>query len=327
MNFVALLEPLAAMAPSGMRLGASALVPDADQLQADLLVPAIRATLHGVAGDEIAGTLEHASRSVSHALGAGTILDGIAGRASQAVEAAIRDITQIAQQCLAEVVQHIVQNASSVGPASAFGAAGVVPIVEEHKLQAQERLGALGTEMHGLTQEVSAVQFAQAPGLDAPVSPASAALPAAPPSEVSTPQPARPSFENAGMASSDMTGSSSEAPNPQAAAAVEAAKSALGTPYQWGGNTPGVGLDCSGLTKWAYAQAGVDIPRTADQQAIGMQVSMDQLAPGDLVVWDGHVAMYIGDGQIIEAGDPVQINPVRTDNIGMNFLGFYRPTA
>ena len=44
-------------------------------------------------------------------------------------------------------------------------------------------------------------------------------------------------------------------------------------------------------------------------------------------MWDGHVAMVVGGGQMIEAGDPVQINPIRQDNIGMAFKGFYRPTA
>ncbi|MDN8624015.1 C40 family peptidase [Corynebacterium kroppenstedtii] len=115
--------------------------------------------------------------------------------------------------------------------------------------------------------------------------------------------------------------------SPQAQQAVEAARSAIGTPYQWGGNTPGVGLDCSGLTHWAYAQAGVDIPRLAEAQTVGTPVTHDQLLPGDLVVWDRHVAMYAGDGMMIEAGDPVQTSPLRTTNMGMNFLGFYRPTG
>ena len=109
-------------------------------------------------------------------------------------------------------------------------------------------------------------------------------------------------------------------------AAVAAAKSMLGTPYVWGGNAPG-GFDCSGLTSWAYRQAGVEIPRTAENQAIGQQVSHDDLQPGDLIVWSGHVAMYAGDGMMVEAGDPVQMNPVRTTNIGMPFKGFWRPTA
>ena len=71
----------------------------------------------------------------------------------------------------------------------------------------------------------------------------------------------------------------------------------------------------------------MDIPRTAAEQAVGQQVAYENLQEGDLVVWDGHVAMYAGDGMMIEAGDPVQLNPVRTENIGMPFRGFWRPTA
>ncbi|MQA08669.1 MAG: NlpC/P60 family protein [Pseudonocardiaceae bacterium] len=123
-------------------------------------------------------------------------------------------------------------------------------------------------------------------------------------------------------------GGQAEAPNETAAKAVRAALGQLGVPYVWGGTSPGDGLDCSGLTQYAYGEGGLDIPRTSREQDIGAEVpSADQLLPGDLVCWDGHVAMYIGDGQIVEAGDPVQVGPLRTENAGMNFVGFYRPTG
>ncbi|MCG5431702.1 C40 family peptidase [Mycobacterium sp. MYCO198283] len=122
-------------------------------------------------------------------------------------------------------------------------------------------------------------------------------------------------------------GSTATAPNAVAADAVRNALTQLGVPYDWGGTTPGVGLDCSGLTQWAYREAGLDIPRLAQEQDIGAQVPQNGLLPGDLAVWDGHVAMVIGNGMMVEAGDPVQINPVRTTNIGQGFHGFFRPTA
>ena len=120
-------------------------------------------------------------------------------------------------------------------------------------------------------------------------------------------------------------GSIATAPNAEAAAAVRNALTQQGVPYAWGGTTPGVGLDCSGLTQWAYGQAGVDIPRLAQEQGIGNQVDQNNLMPGDLAVWDGHVAMVIGNGQMVEAGDPVEISAIRTTNSGMDFHGFYRP--
>ncbi|WP_194834196.1 NlpC/P60 family protein [Nocardia sp. XZ_19_369] len=122
-------------------------------------------------------------------------------------------------------------------------------------------------------------------------------------------------------------GSTVEAPNEKAATAVRSAISAVGTPYVWGGNTPGAGLDCSGLTKFAYGEAGVELPRLAAEQATGTSVSPGDLMPGDLAIWDGHVAMVIGNGQFVEAGDPVQISSIRTENSGMGFYGFYRPTS
>jgi cell wall-associated NlpC family hydrolase len=122
-------------------------------------------------------------------------------------------------------------------------------------------------------------------------------------------------------------GTTANAPNAVAASAVRHALTQLGVPYHWGGTTPGVGLDCSGLTQWAYREAGLDIPRLAQEQDIGASISRGSLRPGDLAVWDGHVAMIVGNGMMVEAGDPVQLSPIRTTNAGQGFQGFWRPTA
>ncbi|GAB18630.1 NlpC/P60 family protein [Gordonia effusa NBRC 100432] len=120
-------------------------------------------------------------------------------------------------------------------------------------------------------------------------------------------------------------GSTAYAPNERAAKAVRAALSQRGVKYSWGGTTT-AGFDCSGLTQWAYRQAGLELPRLAqDQDTAGTRVAQSQLLPGDLAVWDGHVAMYIGNNQMVEAGDPVQVSPVRTTNLNQGFQGFYRP--
>jgi cell wall-associated NlpC family hydrolase len=122
-------------------------------------------------------------------------------------------------------------------------------------------------------------------------------------------------------------GSTVTAPNAVAANAVRHALTQLGVPYDWGGTAPGVGLDCSGLTQWAYSEAGLNLPRLAQEQDVGAPVAAGDLRPGDLAVWDGHVAMIVGNGTMIEAGDPVKLSPIRTDNAGQGFQGFWRPTG
>ncbi len=77
----------------------------------------------------------------------------------------------------------------------------------------------------------------------------------------------------------------------------------IGTPYVWGGSAPG-GFDCSGLVMLAYAQVGVSLPNSSYAQwSYGVPVSVDELQPGDLVFFDGlgHVGIYIGNGEFIEA--------------------------
>ena len=83
-------------------------------------------------------------------------------------------------------------------------------------------------------------------------------------------------------------------------AVIAAAYSQLGVPYVWGGTTPGVGLDCSGLTQYCYRQAGIAIPRNSeDQAAFGRKVPVSQASPGDILWRPGHVGIYIGDDRYI----------------------------
>jgi cell wall-associated NlpC family hydrolase len=93
------------------------------------------------------------------------------------------------------------------------------------------------------------------------------------------------------------------------AAALAAASTQQGKPYVSGGSGPN-SYDCSGLTQWAYAQAGVSISRTTYTQANdGTRITRDQLAPGDLVFFNnlGHVGLYAGNGTIIHAPYPGKV--------------------
>jgi cell wall-associated NlpC family hydrolase len=113
------------------------------------------------------------------------------------------------------------------------------------------------------------------------------------------------------------------------AGAIQAAESQLGVPYVWGGETPGVGFDCSGLVQWSFAQAGISLPRTSGAQyGATTHIPLADIEPGDLLFYgaDGseHVAMYIGGGTMIEApytGAHVWETGVRT---GDGFAGVGR---
>ena len=90
------------------------------------------------------------------------------------------------------------------------------------------------------------------------------------------------------------------------AAALAAARTQIGKPYVSGGSGPN-SYDCSGLTQWAYAQAGVSITRTTyTQQNDGTKIGRSQLRPGDLVFFNNlaHVALYMGNGVIVHAPKP-----------------------
>ena len=166
-----------------------------------------------------------------------------------------------------------------------------------------------------------------APAADAtPEAPASSPAPdvsAAPAEEAPAPAPAEeepaPAYEEPVYEEPD-----DEEPSYSyggASTAIATAMTYLGVPYVWGGESYG-GVDCSGLTMLAWESAGVDLPHLSRAQyGYGMHVSLGDMEAGDLIFWssDGtqsgiyHVAMYLGDGEMIEAptfGVPVRVTGV-----------------
>lgn len=138
----------------------------------------------------------------------------------------------------------------------------------------------------------------------------------------------------AGPALASLAGQGTIPPTEIAKRAIDAAKTQLGKPYQWGAVGPDT-FDCSGLTGWAYRQAGIDLPRTSRQQwYAGSHPDLGTIAPGDLLFWGTdphnpqsihHVALYLGGGMMIAAphtGANVQVQPVYLDD----FFGVTRPT-
>jgi cell wall-associated NlpC family hydrolase len=118
----------------------------------------------------------------------------------------------------------------------------------------------------------------------------------------------------------------------QGLAAVRYAEREIGVPYVWGGETPGVGFDCSGLVQWAWGQAGIAIPRTTESQWPAMvHVPLTELQPGDLLFYYNldddnavdHVVMYVGSGPwgtstVIAApytGTDVELAPLFTNGL------------
>jgi peptidoglycan DL-endopeptidase CwlO len=113
------------------------------------------------------------------------------------------------------------------------------------------------------------------------------------------------------------------APNERAQAAVDAALGQIGKPYSWGAAGPD-SYDCSGLTMWAWARAGVSLPHNSGAQyAATTRVDRSDWQPGDLLFFGSpihHVGMYIGNGQMVEApytGRSVQVvSASRSDYVG-----------
>jgi cell wall-associated NlpC family hydrolase len=102
----------------------------------------------------------------------------------------------------------------------------------------------------------------------------------------------------------------SPAPTAAAASVRTTADRDVGVPYGGGGNTPSLGFDCSGFTKYVFAKNGVTLPRTSRQQAHagdGVPLDFGAMRPGDILLFAepgeaiSHVAIYVGSGRIIHA--------------------------
>ncbi len=155
-------------------------------------------------------------------------------------------------------------------------------------------------------RQAAARQNESAPSTNRPASsPESAGNPESSPAPSSTPSSSSGSGSSGGSVSKGNTAT--------AQAIVNAAYSQLGVPYVWGGSTPGVGLDCSGLVQYCHSVAGISLPHYSESQyAGGTKVSNPE--PGDICWKPGHVGIYIGNGQMIEAqqtGTNIMISPVR----------------
>jgi cell wall-associated NlpC family hydrolase len=131
----------------------------------------------------------------------------------------------------------------------------------------------------------------------------------------------------AATVSAPSTGGGGFVPQPNQSAAqvaIAAANSQIGVPYAWGTSNPGVSFDCSGLTMWAWGQAGVSLPHSsAMQAAVTPDVSRDQLQPGDLVFFYtpiSHVGLYIGNGQMIDASHTGPGGEVNVRSVNSSFV-------
>jgi cell wall-associated NlpC family hydrolase len=168
--------------------------------------------------------------------------------------------------------------------------------IQAREAAQQRRLAALARQR--IAREIAARQAAQEQAQAAQAQDAAPTDPAPAPGLVPSPAPTPPAVAP-----------TSGAGHPEAA---QLATHYLGVPYVWGGASPG-GFDCSGLVMYVYAQLGIALPHyTVSQWNATIPISTSDLAPGDLVFFDGlgHVGIYIGGGQFIHAphtGTVVQV--------------------
>jgi cell wall-associated NlpC family hydrolase len=243
------------------------------------------------------------------------VLDDVTVLQEQAAQADVVARTALGE---ADQLQVAAATALQVAQAAEVSAREQAAAVAEQQEQLQSELAVAQEELRDLVgAQEAAARTAAAP---APVAP--------PPAPVET-------SAGPGNASAAQT-------------AIDAAMAYLGLPYAWGGggtHGPGpgldpdegvIGFDCSGLTQYAYAQAGISIPRNSRAQYAQLaKVSANDLQPGDLVFWASnpanpatihHVALYLGGGQVVQApesGDVVKVSGMWWSG----YAGAVRPSA
>ncbi|WP_043807058.1 MULTISPECIES: C40 family peptidase [Micrococcaceae] len=248
-----------------------------------------------------AGTV---GRSAAVVTAAGGLMLGAGMPANAAAEV---DSSNFAASAQAETVA-APANASS-GSSSAEGAA-------THTVKAGDTLGAIAAQYGVDLNELFAANglgwasviypgdvielsgAAQAPAQAAPAPVEAPATQAAPQEETFTVAAASANIEPAASSSG----------------IADIAKSMVDSPYVYGGTSPSTGWDCSGFTKWVYAQAGIELPRTSQQQIAAMTPTSNP-QPGDLVSQNGggHIGIYLGDGKMVSAlnpGDGTLVHPI-----------------
>ena len=129
--------------------------------------------------------------------------------------------------------------------------------------------------------------------------------------------------------SSDSSSDSSSASSSSGSGSsvVSYATQFVGNPYVWGGTSLTSGADCSGFVQSVYANFGVSLPRTSyEQQNAGYEVSYADAQPGDLICYGGHVAIYMGNGQIVHASNSQDGIKISNDATYRTILSVRRPS-